>query len=98
MVESGLGGIFWFLALVSAKDPRNATYHERIKTTPHKMIYCQPKDLSKLRAFGCKAIMTLNKDRRGPGKIRPRGMEGVNLGFASDSRGYVVIFLKPGRC
>jgi hypothetical protein len=67
MVQSGLGGMFWFRAHVSAKDARNATYHERIKTTPHKMIYDQPKDLSKFRAFRCKAIMTLNKDRRGPG-------------------------------
>ena len=56
------------------------------------MVYGQPKNLSKFRAFGCRAFMTLNKDRRGPGKHVPRAVEGINLGFASDSNssGYVI--------
>jgi hypothetical protein len=60
MVESGMTGMFWFLALITAKDAMNATYHERIKTTPHMLVYCQPKNLSKFRAFGCSAFMTLH--------------------------------------
>ena len=35
MVESGSMGKFWYRALVNAKDTRNVTYHNRIKTTPH---------------------------------------------------------------
>jgi transposase InsO family protein len=37
MVESGMTGMFWFRALRTAKDARNATYHERIKT--HMLAY-----------------------------------------------------------
>ena len=34
MTESGLGGRFWFRAALAARDARNATYKERIGTTP----------------------------------------------------------------
>ena len=34
MVESGLGGRFWFKSALAAIDARNATYKERIGTTP----------------------------------------------------------------
>ena len=89
MAESGLAGRFWFRALVSSRDARNVTYHERIKTTPHMLVFGQPKNVkfnvSRFRAFGCRAYMTLNKERRGPGKLAPRALEGINLGFASDS-------------
>jgi hypothetical protein len=37
MVESGMTGVFWFRALRTAKDARNATYHECIKT--HMLAY-----------------------------------------------------------
>ena len=92
MAESGMAGRFWFRALVSARDGRNVTYHERIKTTPHKMVFGEPKNVSRFRAFGCRAFMFLNKERRRPGKLAPRALEGINLGFASDSNtsGYVI--------
>ena len=55
--------------------------------------------MSKFRGFGCRAFMTLNKDRRGPGKLRPRAVEGINLGFASDSNtsGYVIFIPENGK-
>ena len=92
MAESGMAGRFWFRALISARDGRNVTYHERIKTTPHKMIFGESKNVSRFRAFGCRAYMFLNEERRGPGKLAPRALEGINLGFASDSNtsGYVI--------
>ena len=34
MAETGLGGRFWFRAALAARDARNATYKERIGTTP----------------------------------------------------------------
>ena len=64
MVESGLMGKFWYRALVNAKDTRNVTYHDCIKTTPHHFIYGEPKNLSKFRALGCRAYPYLNEDCR----------------------------------
>jgi len=98
MAESGMTGMFWFRALVSSRDARNVTYHERIKTTPHMLVYGEPKNLSKFRAFGCRAFVTLNKDRRAPGKLSPRAVEGINLGFATESNtsGYA-IFIPESR-
>ena len=99
MAESGLAGRFWFRALVSSRDARNVTYHERIKTTPHMLVFGQPKNVSRFRAFGCRPYMTLNEERRGPGKLAPRALEGINLGFASDSNtsGYVIFFPATGK-
>jgi hypothetical protein len=51
VVESGMTGMFWFRAFITAKDAKNATYHECIKTTQHMLVYCQPKNLSKFLAF-----------------------------------------------
>ena len=84
MVESGLGGQFWFSAAMAAKDARNVTYKERIRMTPYLSMYGKKKDISKFRAFGCQAYMYLNEERRGKGKHIPRAVEAINLGFASD--------------
>ena len=61
MVESGLMGGFWYRALVNAKDARNATYHDLIKTTQHYFTHGESKNLSKFRAFGCRAYPFLNE-------------------------------------
>ncbi len=39
MIESGLGGQFWFSAMMAAKDARNATFKERIGTTPWMLMH-----------------------------------------------------------
>jgi hypothetical protein len=43
MVESGMTVMFWFRALITAKDVRHATYHKRIKTMQLMLVYGQPK-------------------------------------------------------
>ena len=48
MAESGTTGMFWFRALVSSRDARNVTYHERIKMTQHMLVYGKPKNLSSI--------------------------------------------------
>jgi hypothetical protein len=62
MVESGLGGQFWFNAAM-AKDACNVTYKERIRMTPYLRLYMygRNKDISKLRSFGCQVYMYLNE-------------------------------------
>ena len=84
MVESGLGGQFWFSAMMAAKDARNATFKERIATTPWMMMHGRKRDVSKFRAFGCRAYIYLDEDRRRKGKHVPRAVEAINLGFATD--------------
>ena len=97
LAESGLGGKYWFRSLVSAKDARNATYHARIKTTPHYFIFGKPKNVSKFRAFGCRAYPYLNEDWRENGKHVLRAAEGINLGFDTNSSGYVIHVPSTGK-
>ena len=61
MVESGLGGRFWFRAATAGKDARNVTFKERISMTPHQAMYGEKKDLSDNQSFGCKAWVYLAK-------------------------------------
>ena len=97
MVESGLMGGFWYRALVDAKDTRNVTYHDQIKTTPYHFIHGEPKNLSKFRAFGCRTQTPyLKEDRQEKGKHIPRAVEasrGVNISFAQESSGYCHIYI-----
>jgi hypothetical protein len=90
MIESGLGGRFWFKAAMAGKDARNAVYKRRIKTSPHQAMYGEPKDVSRFRAFGCKAVVYLNKDRCDNGKHTARGVDAINLGFAQNTCAYVL--------
>ena len=78
MVESGLGGQFWFSAMMAAKDARNATFKERIATTPWMMMHGRKRDVSKFRAFGCRAYIYLDEDRRRKGKHVPRAVEAIS--------------------
>ena len=81
MVESGLGGRFWFRAATAGKDARNVTFKERIGMTPHQAMYGEKKDVSGYRAFGCRAWVYEDKQRRENGKHTPRAKEAIYVGF-----------------
>jgi hypothetical protein len=85
MVESGLGGQFWFKAAMAGNDALNEVYKEHIKTSPHQAMYGEPKDVSRFRAFRCKVFVYLNKDSRENGKHTARGVDAINLGLAQNS-------------
>ena len=70
MAESGLGGKFWFKSALAAIDASNATYKERISTTPWRRMHGERRDVSRFRAFGCRAWVHLNLERREKGKHR----------------------------
>ena len=78
MAESGLGGRFWFKAALVGKDARNVTYKQRLGQTPHSCISVELKDVSRFCAFGCRAWVYLNAERREKGK---RVQEAIYLGF-----------------
>ena len=84
MAESGMGGQFWFSATMNGVNCRNATYKKRLGTTPHEKVYGTKKDVSKFRPFGCRVYMHLNKERREKRRHAPKGVEAINLGFATD--------------
>ena len=62
--ESSVSVRFWFHMLVAAANASNVTWKKRLLTTPHRAAFGEKKDLSKLRAFGCRAIMYLEDVRR----------------------------------
>ena len=84
MAESGMGGQFWFSATMNGVNCRNATYKKRLGTTQHEKVYGTKKDVSKFRPFGCRVYIHLNKERREKGRHAPKGVEAINLGFATD--------------
>ncbi len=44
-------------------------------------MYGEQKDVSNFRAFGCRAWVYLDKQRREKGKHTPRAKQAVNVGF-----------------
>jgi hypothetical protein len=82
MVESGLGGRFWFRAAAAGIHARNATFKARIGTTHRHLMYRQKKDVSGFRAFGCRAWVYIDPQRRAKGKHTPRAEEAIYVGFA----------------
>ena len=86
MAEPGLAGRFsgWYSATDFGRAYRDATYKQRLGTTPHAKMFRVKKDVSKFRPSRCRAYLHLNKERQEPGKHAPRAVEAIHLGFASD--------------
>ena len=59
---------FWFRAAMTGKDARNATFKVWIGTSLHALIYDEPRDVSRFRAFSCRVFVDLNAERREKGK------------------------------
>jgi hypothetical protein len=102
LAESGLNANEWKILVPGAIMPtnaRNATYHERSKTTPFRAIYGRKQNLLKFRAFWCRAYPYLNEERRPAGKHHPRAVKGIHLVFATDSNtsGYVIFILSTNK-
>ncbi len=81
MVESGLSGRFCFKAELAACDDSNATYKERISTTPWRRMHDEMQDVSRFSAFVCRAWIYLNSDRQEKSKHTARAVEAINIGF-----------------
>jgi hypothetical protein len=81
IVESGLRGRFWFRAAAAGINAHNTTFKARIGTTPHHLMYGQKKDVSCFQAFGCRAWVCIDPQRRAKGKHTPRAEEAIYVGF-----------------
>ena len=75
MAESGLGGRFWFKAAKAGKDAQLGK--ERIGMSPYQAMYGEKRVVSDFRAFGCRAWVYLDKQRREKGKHTPRAKEAI---------------------
>jgi hypothetical protein len=98
MVESGLGVQFWFKSAVTGCEARNVTYKARIGTTPWKLMHAEKKGVSRFRAFGCRAWVHLNSERREKGKHTPRAIEAIHLGFEPNTSAYSFQAPKQASC
>jgi hypothetical protein len=56
--------------------------------TPYQAMYGEKKDVSNFRAFGCRAWVYLDKQRREKGKHTPRAKEAVYVGFVPNMRAW----------
>ena len=63
MVESCLGGRFWFRSATAGKDSRNVTSKERIRMTQRQAMYGEKKDVEDCQDFGCRAWVYQDKQR-----------------------------------
>jgi hypothetical protein len=87
MVESGLGGRFWFKAATAGIDASNIIFKTQIGTTPHHLMYGQKKDVSVFRAFGCRDWVYIDPELRAKGKHTPRAVEAIYAGLQSTMHG-----------
>jgi hypothetical protein len=81
MAESGLGGRFWFKVALTGKNACNFTYKQQLGQTPYSCIYGELKDVSRFRAFCCRAWVYLNAERREKCKHTARAQAAIYLGF-----------------
>jgi hypothetical protein len=88
IVESGLGGRFWFESALAVVECRNATYKERIGTTPWRRMHGKRHDISNFQSFGFLAWVHFNPKRRDKGEHTPRAVEAIHLGFESNTSAY----------
>ena len=58
-------------------------------------MYGDVKDVSRFRAFGCRAWVHLKSERRENGKHTPRALEAIYLGFEPNTSSWV--FFIPER-
>jgi hypothetical protein len=99
MVESGLGGPFWFCSSTHGLNYLNVTLKEHLGTTPHERMFRLKRDLSKFRPVGCRVYMHLYKELRAKGRCAPKEVEAANLGLATDcnTSGYKVLIEETGK-
>jgi hypothetical protein len=91
MVESGLGGRFWFKAATAGIDAHTVKFKVRIGTTQHHLRYGQKNDFSGFLAFGCKAWIYIDPERRAKGKHTPRAEGAIYVGFAKQHKCMVLL-------
>ena len=93
LLDGDIADYFWPFAAQSAVHIKVRVPHSAINPdkTPFELIMGKKPDLSHLRPFGCVVTARrLNLDSLA--KFQPRGEEGRFMGYARDSKGYLIWF------
>ena len=89
LVGAGLGGGFWVEGVVAACYIRNRCPVTGLSKTPDELWSGKVPSVKHLRAYGCKAYVSLEKMKRGR-KMGVTKWEGVVVGYPATSVGYRV--------
>lgn len=90
--QSGLGVIYWTECVRHAVHIMNRLPSKLLKDqTPFELLFHQPPDLSKIKAFGCLCYVETSKVGRD--KFMSRSVPCVSLGNSSIHKGYEVLNL-----
>ncbi|KAJ9542826.1 hypothetical protein OSB04_029332 [Centaurea solstitialis] len=87
---------FWAEAIASACFTQNRSLiTKRFMKTPYELVYNRPPSIKYFRVFGCECYVKNDKDNLD--HFRPKGDEGVFIGYAKDSQSYRVYNKKTRR-
>ena len=89
LVGAGLGGGFWVEAIAAACYIRNICPVARLSKTPDELWSGKTPSGKHLRAYGCKAYVSLENMKR-KGEMGVTKWEGVVVGYLATSVGYRV--------
>ena len=93
LLDGDMSDFFWPFAALTAVHIKVRVPHSAIPSekTPFELIMHKKPDLSHLRPFGC-LVTSRRLNSNTLTKFEPRGKEGRFLGYAQDSKGYLIWF------
>lgn len=91
LIDSEMPDRFWPFAIQAAVHIKNRVPHSSLEShkTPFEYLYGRKPDVSHIRPFGSHVVFRdVNSDKLN--KITPRGIPGRFIGYARDSKGYLI--------
>ena len=93
LIQAKLAKEFWPYAVLTAAYIRNRCCNNRIEQTPYFALTGRKPNLSNMRVFGSECYAY----KQNKGKLDPRCMKGVFLGYDRGSPAYLVYFPETGK-
>ena len=91
LIDAGLPKPYWGLAVMHAVRIRNMAPASALDgAIPSERLLARPPDWSRLRRFGCPAYVHVPRGLRT--KWDPKARKGIYVGFAADSKSFLVYF------
>jgi hypothetical protein len=90
MIDSGLEGRFWFLAMQYATRIHNIQYSAVINSSPFLLMHGAKPDVSGDRQFGVEAWLFVRPEQRSDPKFGKRGEPCIFVGYPLNQQGYLL--------
>jgi len=90
MIDSGLDGRFWFLALQYATRIHNIQYSAVLDSSPYLVMHGSKPDVSRDHQFGVEAWLFVRPEQRTDPKFSKRGEACIFVGYPLNQCGYLV--------